>query len=259
MPSTSALTMVRPMPVPSMPSFSAPKRLNGSNRLRELYRRQPAAGVAHPQHRLVAGRSGVDHDPAAASVVLDRVRQQVDQHLAQAGGVAACRTVGLGDLDDDAVLRRQRFDQRHRLADQHAEVDRAERQLERARFEAREVEHVVDQRKQVVAGSADVAELGELRRVGRAAGLDLQQLGEAEHRIERRAQLVAHAREELRLGVDLALGEHRLLAHQLGLLGLGHVPVDADPAHRPACSSFNSAEREASQRQPPSGRRTRNS
>ena len=94
-----------------------------------------------------------------------------------------------------------------------------QRQLELAGLEARQVEHVVDQRKQVVAGGADVLELGELRRVGRAAGLDLQQLGEAEHRVERRAQLVAHAREELRLGLDLALGEHRLLAHQLGVLG----------------------------------------
>ena len=51
MPSTSALTIVRPMPVPSMPSLSTPKRLNGSNRLRDLLGAQAAAGVAHRQRR----------------------------------------------------------------------------------------------------------------------------------------------------------------------------------------------------------------
>ena len=76
--------------------------------------------------------------------------------------------------------------------------------------------------------------LASCARVGGAACLDLQQLREAEHRVQRRAQLVAHAREELRLGLALALGEHRLLARQLGVLGLGDVPVDADAAQRPA-------------------------
>jgi hypothetical protein len=71
----------------------------------------------------------VHDDAAAAPVVLDRVREQVDQHLAQPRRVAARCAARLGDLDRDAVLRRQRFDQRHRLAHEHAEVDRAEASL----------------------------------------------------------------------------------------------------------------------------------
>ena len=68
----------------------------------------------------------------------------------------------------------------------------------------------------------------------RPACLDLEQLGEAEDGVERRPQLVAHARQKLRLGLDLALGERRLLARDLGVLALGDVPVDADAARRPA-------------------------
>ena len=67
MPSTSALTMVRPMPVPSMPSLSAPKRLNGSNRLASCSALQAAAGVAHASARTSPRRHGACDDHAAAA------------------------------------------------------------------------------------------------------------------------------------------------------------------------------------------------
>jgi len=133
-----------------------------------------------------------------------------------------------------ALLRRERLDQRQRLAHQRTQIDRLRLQAHLARFEARQIQHVVDQREQVFAGGADMTELDRLRTAGRLDRLDLQQLREAEHGVERRAQLVTHAREELRLGLDLAFGQRGLLAGALGELGFGHVPVDADAPYRQA-------------------------
>ena len=63
--------------------------------------------------------------------------------------------------------------------------------------------------------------------------IELQQLREAEDRVQRRAQLVAHARQKLRLRLAFALGQQRLLAREFGVAGLGDVPVHADAAvHR---------------------------
>jgi hypothetical protein len=79
--------------------------IEGLEQVRELIGPHATAGVAHAQaHRLCAcplagcvgcaGRcSRLDHDLPAAPVVFDRARQQVQQHLAQAGRVgvhAAC-------------------------------------------------------------------------------------------------------------------------------------------------------------------------
>ena len=65
----------------------------------------------------------------------------------------------------------------------------------------------------------------------RAEQLAVENLGEADHGVERRAQLVAHIGEELRLGAACALG---LVAgaQELGLLrlALGDVARDRDNA-----------------------------
>ena len=70
---------------------------------------------------------------------------------------------------------------------------------DRARLDLREVENVVDQRQQVGAGGVDVAR--ELDLLGRqvAAGVLGELLAENQDRVERRAQLVRHVGEELRL------------------------------------------------------------
>ena len=79
-----------------------------------------------------------------------------------------------------------------------------------------QVQHLVDQPEQVLAGAQHV--VGVLDHLGRpAVGLHLQQLREADDGVQRRAHLVAHAREELALRPVGQLG--RLLVEQ-GLLGL---------------------------------------
>ena len=70
---------------------------------------------------------------------------------------------------------------------------------DRARFDLREVENVVDERQQVRARGVDV--LGEIDLLGRevAAAVLGELLAENQNRIQRRAQLVRHVGEELRL------------------------------------------------------------
>ena len=74
-----------------------------------------------------------------------------------------------------------------------------------------EVEDVVDQLQQVAAAVEDVVGVLELPVVQVAKGLVAEDLGEADDGIERGAQLVAHAGEELALGAVGGLG---------GVLGL---------------------------------------
>ena len=111
MPSTSALTIVRPMPVPSMPSFSAPKRLNGSNRL--------AICSASGRGRCRAPRSvALSPSPARHSTTTrpprrlyliafdSRLISTWRSRVGSARGDAARRSP---ISSDDAVLRRQRL------------------------------------------------------------------------------------------------------------------------------------------------------
>ena len=100
---------------------------------------------------------------------------------------------------------------------------------DRAGLDLRQVENVVDQRQQVGAGRVDVP--GELDLLGRqvAAGVLGQLLAEDQNRVERRAQLVRHVREELRL---VLRGERQLgglfLERAAGLLDFLVLPLDFD-------------------------------
>ena len=107
--------------------------------------------------------------------------------------------------------------------------DRLHRQLDLAGFDLRQVEDVVDQREQVVAGVVDGARelhlfLGEV-----AVAIVGEQRGEDQRRVERRAQLVAHVGQELALVMIGALelgglvGQHHLGLRQVGALRLEQV------------------------------------
>jgi hypothetical protein len=83
------------------------------------------------------------------------------------------------------------------VPDQLLEIEILALELQLARFELREVEHVVEQREQPARGS--LHGLRELALVGVELGAE-QQLRHTEHAVHRRADLVAHVREELGLG-----------------------------------------------------------
>ena len=87
-------------------------------------------------------------------------------------------------------------------------------ELHPAGLDLREVENVVDERQQVLAGSVDVREVAALPLAQGIRELLAEQLREAEDRVERRPQLVAHAREELALGLRRVLGGRARLARR---------------------------------------------
>jgi len=72
-------------------------------------------------------------------------------------------------------------------------------QLDRARLDARKVEHLVDELEQVVAGGLDRARVLHLFLGQVALAVFGQDLGKDEQAVKRRAQLVRHVGEELRL------------------------------------------------------------
>ena len=105
--STSRLLTTRPMPVPSSLLASWPSRLNGWNSCAQLCCGQSLAGVLHTDAQAVRGRRAARHlDRSSRAVVFDRVGQQVDQHLLQAGpvGIDEARAVEVGKADADAAL-----------------------------------------------------------------------------------------------------------------------------------------------------------
>ena len=125
----------------------------------------------------------------------------------------------------DPALDRERPHQLQCVDERVAAVDRRQGQGLPARLDPRDVEHLVDQLEQVVAGAQDALHAG--ARLG-IEPLELEQLPEPEDRVERGAQLVAHAREELALGVVRPLSLlARLAGRGLGALAVGDVGRDA--------------------------------
>ena len=108
------------------------------------------------------------------------------------------------------------------VLDDGRERDRLLVELVTAGLDARQVENLVDQAEQVHAGIVNV---GGIFLVGRhrmlAEHFRLHHFGEAENGVERRAQFVAHLREEARLGDIGGFGAAaRFVGDRLGLFEL---------------------------------------
>src|SRR6202008_5116110 len=103
-------------------------------------------------------------------------------------------------------------------------LDRLEAELDLAVFDLGEVEQIVDQREQVLAARLYRLQLLLLVGVERPRQLHQQRAGEADDRVERRAQLVAHGGEEAILRQVGALElEVLLLQRALEALALADV------------------------------------
>ena len=100
------------------------------------------------------------------------------------------------------VVRRVR-EQRHHLIERTAQRERNTLQDQLARFQLGEVEHVVDDRQQVVGRTFNGVQVIALSRVKLAFQ---RQAGKADHAIERRTQLVRHIGKEFRLNTCRFLG-----------------------------------------------------
>jgi hypothetical protein len=213
------------MPVPWTWDCSAPRRSNGLNsratcrpgcRRRRRRPRSPPGPRARPGRR--PGFGG-----------------QVQQHLLEplvVGPDGPAGVVRRGGLDGDVTLRGQRADQVDGVPDDPEHVHRLRRPRQAAGLAAGDVEHLVDQAEQVLAGRDDVVDaLGLLS----AELLEPEELGEAEDGVEGGAELVADPGQELALGpVGLVGVASGLLQGLLGMAALGDVGDHAHLADRPA-------------------------
>jgi hypothetical protein len=156
--------------------------------------------------RPVARPRGDDGDLPAGQVVLDRVGEQVDEDLPQPLGVGVQAQARVdAALDPELPLGGVRGHERERVVDHLRERDLRGAQAELALLDARDVQDLVDEPHEMLAGLRDVVQALPVAPVV----LELEELGEAEDGVERRAQLVAHPRQEAVLGLRGALdGRH---------------------------------------------------
>ena len=176
------------------------KRLEQFGHLRVV---QALARVADGDaHALRSGLRDFQLHLAGRAVVLDGVRQQVQQHLLEARMVGPHRQLLARRKDhvDLALLRLLLHHHAHFL-DQRGQRHRLDRQAQAARFDLRQVEDFIDQRQKMAARSDDVLHEGALLHDSRGQRFVGQQLGKAEDGVERRAQFVRHAGEKAVLGL----------------------------------------------------------
>ena len=160
---------------------------------------------------------------ASGAVVLHRVRQQVqhdlEESLAIGEHVARVRTQLEVRHHRDLGSLRERVGEVDGVPEDLADRHGLQQELEIARLDPGDVENLVDQVQEVTAGPHDVAD--GLTVVIRQF-VHLEELREPQHAVERRTQLVAHARQELALGLARLLGRfdgHVHLGLDLELVG----------------------------------------
>ena len=144
---------------------------------------------------------------------LDGVAGEIEQHLAQARGVAHEFARAAARRRSDAISMplacargAKQFDG---FLDQRNERERPRLQIELAGLDLGEIENLLDQRQQRFARG--LRRLGVSELLGRERRVE-QQIGHAENAVERRADFVADRGEEARLG---AVGGFRLVARLL--------------------------------------------
>ena len=141
-------------------------------------------------------------DGAAALVVLDAVVEQVDEYLSNMGGAAdhvLVDSVGLAGVEHCyAAVRCTELAQYERVVAQFFKIERFVIERYFAILDPAHLEDVVDQRQQVIGGNT---------RLGAAFAGDLHvafsqflNFDKAQDAVERRADVVAHAREKSGFG-----------------------------------------------------------
>ena len=163
--------------------------------------RDPAARVPDREARASLfgiGRAGRDRDRAQAGRELDRVAEQVHEHLDDPIGVDRDRQtlIHVGG-HRQAVLRGVHLDDLDRIRHQRGGPDRGELELHGTRVHALNVEHVVDQADQPVGVGHGELEHALGLRGQLAEDAALQQAERAADRGQRCAQLVSNHRDEL--------------------------------------------------------------
>src|SRR6202035_5273648 len=123
--------------------------------------------------------------------------EEGENDLLQAPGIGLDRGQRLFDVDGelDALLTGAHAEDGGKVAQERCEIEIDELQLEEAGLEPSQVQGVVDQPEEGVAGGQDVGDAAALALVELAVAAVEQDLAEAEDRVEGRPQRVADAGE----------------------------------------------------------------
>ena len=200
--SASRLLIASPSPVPPyLRVVDESAWENDWNRRSIASARQADAGVAHGERELAAvvrprGFAVTVSTTSPASVNFTALDSRLSEDLAQPRHVALDRRrhVALEEVREvEALLDGARGDEVERRLDALAQVERLRLDVHAPGLDLREVEDVVDDGEQRVAGLADGADVVALLGVERRVE---QQAAHADHRVHRRADLVAHGGEE---------------------------------------------------------------
>ena len=117
-------------------------------------------------------------------IVFHGVGKQIEHDLLEALAIDHDVRAAPEGVDRDSAIGGHWPDNRERFADGFAQRHGLQREIEPAGFDARNVEHFVDQPQQVAAAAEDLLDVVGLLRI---TIVRLQKLAEAEDRIEGRA------------------------------------------------------------------------
>ena len=164
--------------------------------------RNADAGVGDRDLDTAIAQRGANVDASALGRELQRVGQQIQQHLLHLALVGADRHRASRRSTAASVISRRCARSRMSIIVFSIAVGRWKSlrfELHASRLDLRQVEDVVDEREQVPSRVEDVAEVLRLLVVDLAEHALGQHFREADDRVERRAQLVRHVGQELAL------------------------------------------------------------
>ena len=189
-------------------------------------RRNPRTGIGHGEDHAVLGPLRGQADDGILGRESDGIGQKVIQHLhypALVGHEAS--DVGIDiDLELDAIGREPVLDAFRGGLNGLADIDRTQIERHRSGIDSREIEDVVDDRKQRVRRGGDVTEILGLLRRQWTGNWVAQEMRKADDGGQRRAQFIRDVVHEIDL--HLVGGLKRLVAlakRALDVLGVGDV------------------------------------
>src|SRR5215471_6463496 len=201
------------------------------------------AGVAHGDRDLSLALAEVDRHLPAFRRELDGVREQIQDdlpHLSLVSDHLTHAPVG-SEGEPDAVPGGALAHEAETAFEGSRQVEGAQLQLHLPRLDLGEIKDVVDERQEMAARGEHVVEVFLLLRIQLAEHPLQQYLREADDRVERRAQLVRHVGQELRLvsacGLDLPVEPTELYAHPVEVPREGPELVAVRNLHAPGKST----------------------
>jgi hypothetical protein len=140
---------------------SAPRRAcEGREELIEPLLRDSPPVILYADGHSGFGHFRPDHHHSASPIVLDRVREQVDEDLRESLFISQRKGLRSAPFLEPQLISgfaRHGLDEVHRGPNHFGERHRLDRKRHPARFDPREIQHLVDQAQQVFSPFQDVA------------------------------------------------------------------------------------------------------